>query len=222
MSGSIWLALTGAFVWGVLSIVLSPCHLSSIPLVIGFLAVQSQNNLRRSLWISTLFALGVLITITALGGATALMGRMLGDIGPYGKYVVGVVFLVVGLHLMDLIRLPGAGFGIRPLDTGSAYLTSLTLGLIFGLALGPCTFAFLAPVLGLVFELSHSNLTASIGLLAAFALGHCLVIVVVGVLATRIQVYLDWTDKSDAILWVKRTAGVLIILGGIYAFATAG
>lgn len=221
MGAGMWLALAASFAWGVCSILLSPCHLSSIPLIVGFLATQNQNNTRRSLILSVLFAIGILATIAIIGIITAMMGRMLGDIGPYGKYFVGIVFFAVGLYLMDLIKLPDFGFSLRPLETSSAYLASLTLGLVFGLALGPCTFAFLAPVLGLVFELANKNLLAAGGLLSAFAAGHCLVIIVVGVLATRIQAYLDWSNRSSVISWVKRVAGGLVILGGIYAFATA-
>jgi len=221
MGAGVWLAIAGSFAWGVCSIILSPCHLSSIPLVVGFLVSQSQNSLKRSLFISLLFAIGVLVTIGVIGIITALMGRMLGDIGPYGKYLVALVFLLVGIYLMDVVKLPNFGFGLKPLDAGSAFLTALLLGLVFGLALGPCTFAFLAPVLGLVFQLSNTHLPFAIGLLSAFALGHCLVIAGVGVLATRIQSYLDWSYRSSAIAWIKRAAGGLLILGGIYAFTTA-
>jgi len=35
---STWLALVGAFLWGVASVLLSPCHLAGIPLVVGFLS----------------------------------------------------------------------------------------------------------------------------------------------------------------------------------------
>ncbi len=33
VQGGPFLAITGSFLWGILSIVLSPCHLSSIPLI---------------------------------------------------------------------------------------------------------------------------------------------------------------------------------------------
>jgi hypothetical protein len=35
VGGAVWVALSAAFVWGVLSILLSPCHLTSIPLIVG-------------------------------------------------------------------------------------------------------------------------------------------------------------------------------------------
>ena len=42
--GSYSLALLAAFVWGILSILLSPCHLSSIPLIIGFLTAKVKRK----------------------------------------------------------------------------------------------------------------------------------------------------------------------------------
>jgi cytochrome c-type biogenesis protein len=221
MTANLWLAMAASFGWGVCSILLSPCHLSSIPLIIGFLSSQQVTSVKRAFALSTLFAAGIVVTIAIIGAITAVMGKMLGDIGPYGKYIVGALFIAVGLYLMGIIRLPDLGLKLRAQRTGSIYLTSLALGLVFGLALGPCTFAFLAPVLGVVFELAGKNLPAAMALLLAFAIGHCLVIISVGMAATRIQAYLDWSNRSTIIVWIKRVAGGLVIAGGIYSFATA-
>src|ERR1039458_9716939 len=92
------IALAAAAVWGVLSIILSPCHLASIPLIVGFVSEQGRGTTRRAFWTSTLFAMGILITIAAIGAITAAAGRMLGDVGRWGNYLVGGVFFLVGLH----------------------------------------------------------------------------------------------------------------------------
>ncbi|TFH12607.1 MAG: cytochrome C biogenesis protein, partial [Lentisphaerales bacterium] len=106
VEGSAGLALSAAFVWGVLSILLSPCHLASIPLIVGFIDQQGRITTRRAFTISLLFATGILITIGVIGAITAAAGRMLGDVGRYGNYFVAVIFFVVGLYLLDAIRLP--------------------------------------------------------------------------------------------------------------------
>ena len=97
VEGSAGLALTAAFVWGVLSILLSPCHLASIPLIVGFIDQQGQITTRRAFTISLLFAVGILITIGVIGAITAAAGRMMGDVGRWGNYGVAVIFFVVGL-----------------------------------------------------------------------------------------------------------------------------
>jgi cytochrome c-type biogenesis protein len=215
--GNFYLALLASFIWGILSIILSPCHLTSIPLIIGFLTSQSEKKTSRNILLALVFAVGILFTIAILGIITGALGRILGDVGPYGKYFVAIIFFIAGLYLMDIIRFPGTGTNIlRPLGIHSPFISAFTLGLIFGIALGPCTFAYMAPVLGIVFQLSNTDIIAAGALLLAFGLGHCGVIVTAGGLAARIQVYLNWTNRSNAILWIKRTAGFLVILGGIY------
>jgi cytochrome c-type biogenesis protein len=216
MYGNYSLALLASFVWGILSILLSPCHLSSIPLIIGFLTAQGEKKTSRAILLSFIFALGILVTIAAIGAITAALGRIMGDVGPYGKYFVAIIFFIVGLYLMDLIRLPDTGVNLRPLGIRSPFISAFILGLIFGIALGPCTFAFMAPVLGIVFQLSNTNAVAAGALLLAFGLGHCSVIVAAGGLTSRVQAYLDWTNRTKAVLWIKRIAGFLVILGGIY------
>jgi cytochrome c-type biogenesis protein len=219
--GSLVLAVLASFVWGVLSILLSPCHLSSIPLIIGFLTSKSEKKTSRGLLLAFIFAVGILLTIAVIGIITAALGRIMGDVGAYGKYAVAVIFVVVGLYLMDIIRLPDTGVSLHPIQTRSALWSAFVLGLVFGIALGPCTFAFMAPVLGVVFQLSTTNAIAAGVLLFAFGLGHCSVIVVAGGLAARVQTYLDWTNRSNVVLWIKRIAGFLVILGGIYTLYTS-
>jgi cytochrome c-type biogenesis protein len=219
--GSYPLALAASFAWGVASILLSPCHLSSIPLIIGFLTAKSEKKTSRGFLLAFVFAVGILLTIAIIGIITAALGRIMGDVGAYGKYALAVVFFVVGLYLMDIVRLPGSGMQLHPLQTRSEFLTALVLGLVFGIALGPCTFAFLAPVLGVVFQMSDTTPGLAGMLLLAFGLGHCSVIVAAGGLASRVQAYLDWTNRSNIVLWIKRGAGLLVVLGGIYALLAA-
>ena len=219
--GSFSLAFIASFAWGVLSILLSPCHLSSIPLIIGFLTAQREKKTSRGLLLALIFAVGILFTIIIIGIITAALGRIMGDVGPYGKYAIAVVFIVVGLYLMDIIRLPDTGVKLQPFGIKSVFFSAFSLGLIFGIALGPCTFAFMAPVLGVVFQMSSTNSIAGGMLLLSFGLGHCSVIVAAGGLTSRVQAYLDWTNRSSVVLWIKRVAGFLIILGGIYTFYTS-
>jgi len=88
---------------------------------------------------------------------------------------------------------------------------------MFGFALGPCTFAFLAPVLGVVFQISSSNPVSAGMLLLSFGLGHCGVIVAAGGIASRVQSYLEWTNRSNVVLWIKRASGILVVFAGIYS-----
>jgi cytochrome c-type biogenesis protein len=215
MTGAVWLALLASFGWGVLSILLSPCHLSSIPLVVGFISSQGKISLRRTFNISLIFAVGILITIAVIGIITVSLGRLMGDIGSIGNYLVAGIFFLVGLYLLDIIKLNWNSFGLRQTKT-KGLLAALILGLLFGLTLGPCTFAYMAPVLGIVFQTAQTNYFLAMVFLVAFGLGHCSIIVGAGTLTGKVQKYLNWSEDSKTILWIKRICGILVIFGGVY------
>ncbi len=209
------LALVGAFLWGVLSILLSPCHLTSIPLVVGYISHQGVKTLRKAFWTSFAFSFGILITIGLIGLVTALLGRMMGDIGKWGNYLVAAIFFIVGLVLLEIIRFDFPGLGQLKFKKKGAW-AALVLGLIFGIALGPCTFAYMAPVLAITLFSPSSSFIKDFLLLALYGIGHCLVIVMAGTFTEVIQKYLNWNEKSKGTLIVKRICGILVIIGGIY------
>lgn len=220
VEGHAAVAMGAAFTWGILSILLSPCHLASIPLVVGFIDDQGRISRRRAFWISTLFAVGILITIALIGVATAAAGRMMGDVGRYGNWFVTAIFLLVGLHLLDVIPMPWSGPGHVGLKRKGA-LAAFILGLVFGVALGPCTFAYMAPMLGVTFKLATTNVGYGVLLLLMYGVGHCAVIVFAGTFTEAIQKYLNWDEESQGTSIVKKTCGVLVILGGLWMIYTA-
>jgi len=209
------LALAGAFLWGVLSILLSPCHLTSIPLVVGYISQRELRSVKSAFWVSLAFSSGILITIGLIGLITSLLGRMLGDIGRWGNILVAGVFFLVGLHLLGIIRFDIPGL-TQPKFKQKGIWAALLLGLIFGIALGPCTFAYMAPVLAITLFSPSSTLVKNISLLAAYGAGHCLVIVLAGTFSGAIQKYLNWNERSKGTVIVKKICGVLVIIGGIY------
>jgi cytochrome c-type biogenesis protein len=220
VEGAPLIALTAAIVWGVLSIVLSPCHLASIPLIVGFISEQGKVTVRRAFWTATLFSVGILITIAAIGAVTAGAGRMMGDVGRYGNYFVAIIFFVVGLHLVGVIPLSFSGPGAVGMKR-KGLLAAFILGLVFGIALGPCTFAYMAPMLGVTFKLAATNYSYGALLLLAYGVGHCAVIVAAGTSTELVQRFLNWNEQSRGLGVLKVVCGVLVILGGVWLIYTA-
>jgi cytochrome c-type biogenesis protein len=215
VGGAPFMALAASFVWGILSIVLSPCHLASIPLIVGFIDEQGNITTKRAFVISLLFATGILVTIGLIGAITAAAGRMMGDIGPWGNYIVAVVFIVVGLHLLDIIPMPFGGTS-QPGMKKRGMFAAFILGLVFGVALGPCTFAYMAPMLAVVFSLGATQMWYGVLLLLAYGIGHCSVIVFAGTFTEVVQKFLNWNERSKGAVVVKKVCGVLVVLGGVY------
>jgi cytochrome c-type biogenesis protein len=215
VEGTPAIAVTAAVVWGILSILLSPCHLSSIPLIVGFIDKQGQMSTKRAFAISALFAGGILITIAAVGAVTAAAGRMMGDVGRYGNYFVAAIFFLVGLYLLDILPMPWSGPGQIGMKR-KGLLAAFLLGLIFGIAIGPCTFAYMAPMLVVTFRVASTALLYGILLLLAYGVGHCSVIVLAGTSTGLVQRYLNWNEKSKGAVILKRICGVLVLLAGLY------
>lgn len=221
VEGTPAIAIIAGLVWGILSILLSPCHLASIPLIVGFINGQGRISTRRAFYISGLFSVGILITITGIGAVTAAAGRMLGNIGPYGNYFVAAIFFIVGLILLGVIPMPFSGPGQIGIKR-KGMLAAFVLGLVFGIAIGPCTFAFMAPMLGVTFKAASTNFIYGIVLLLAYGLGHCSVIVFAGTFTEIVQRYMNWNEKSRGAIILRRLCGILVLIAGLYLIFTAG
>jgi cytochrome c-type biogenesis protein len=215
VSGTPLIAILASLAWGILSVILSPCHLASIPLIVAFIGEQRAITTRRAFHLALLFSLGILATITVIGVGTAAVGRMLGDLGPRVNYAVAVVFFVIGLHFLGVIPMP---FSAARARTGKrrGLAAALILGLVFGLALGPCTFAYMAPMLGVTLALGRTSMGYAVLLLAAYGVGHCAVIVAAGTFTEVVERYLRWSADSPGLGIVKKACGILVVLGGIY------
>jgi len=215
IEGAPLIAVVASFIWGILSIVLSPCHLTSIPLIIGYLSNQRELSTKKAFHLSIIFSVGILISIAVIGGITAAAGRILGDVGKIGNYVVAMVFLIFGLNLLGILPLNFPGLSTLK-SQRKGYFSVLSLGLVFGLALGPCTFAFMAPMLGIVFNLTAKNFLYGLVLLSAFAVGHCTVIITAGTSTRLVQQITKWDEQSKGITIIRKICGILVLLGGIY------
>jgi cytochrome c-type biogenesis protein len=215
-------AMAAAFAWGIFSVVLSPCHLSSVPLVVAYMSGGAEFPTgRRAAWLSVSFAAGIVTSIAVVGALTAAAGRILGDVGRVGSWLVALVFFAVGLNLLGVLPVPGfasvtAARGRR----GAA--GALLLGLTFGVALGPCTFAFMAPLLGIAFQASGSGHAGyGVLLVALYGLGHAATIALAGTSIQAVNRWLGWRRGARAVAAVKAVAGVAVILGGAYFIWTS-
>jgi cytochrome c-type biogenesis protein len=215
LQGAAWLAFVAAFVWGILSVLLSPCHLASIPLIVGFIGDQQVRTARQAFVLALLFAAGILITIAVIGAATASLGWMLGDLGRWPTCAVAVILVLVGLHLADVIPISFGG-PVQPNVKRKGLLAAFMLGLIFGIALGPCTFAFMAPMIAMTFKAAATTWTYGAALLLLYGVGHCGVIVLAGTSTEWVQRYLGWSEASRGPTVVKRVCGALVVLAGFY------
>lgn len=212
--------LAAALLWGILSIVLSPCHLAGIPLLVGYISRDPGPSTKKALRISAAFAGGVFLAVAALGVITLGAGRIAGDIGQTGGIVLSVLMILFGLNLMEVFTIPVPALSM-PGKRRSGLPGAALYGLVFGAAAGPCTFAFIAPLLGVILAAQATRPVFAAAMMGAFAVGHCGVILLAGTFSGSVCRLLNWNEKSKALLILRRAAGALVILAGIYLLRKA-
>jgi cytochrome c-type biogenesis protein len=218
MTGAFWLAAAGCFLWGMVSVLFSPCHLASIPLVVAYVAGQEKAlQPRQAAQYALLFTAGLFVTIAAIGVVCALLGRMLGDVGRYWQVVVGLLLVWVALGMLGVEKCTLSNSRLQRLNVkgrGGA----LGLGLAYGVLSGSCTFGFIAPILAIITV--QKQVLTGVLLILLFALGHCLPIVIAGSSTAAVRRLTEsevWTHSGG---WFKKGAAVVIGLLGIYFIGT--
>lgn len=216
LSSNPFVALLASFLWGMLSVLLSPCHLASIPLIIGYLDGQKDLSTRKALKLSTFFTLGILGMMAIIGLVTGLLGKLLGDVGSWTEPVMGVIFMIMAFFIADILQMPSFLRGGPGTKTKKGIWGAISLGFLLGIALGPCSFAFMAPILGIVFTSAGSQFVFALSLVLAYIIGHCLVIILAGTFAGSVQSYLKWSSNSRGTKIVRIVCGVLVFIAGLY------
>jgi len=215
MSQGLLLGGLGCFFWGVVSVLFSPCHLASIPLIIGY--VGGQNQLmegRKATLYAVVFTTGLFLTIAAIGVICSLLGRMLGDVGTYWTIVVGLILLWVALDMLGVAKCSLPGGGLMARFTLKGLTGAFVLGLAYGILSGSCTFGFIAPILAIISV--QDTFIAGIIFILLFGIGHCLPIAVAGSSTAMVKRLLANNNWQQGGLLVRKMAGSMIGLLGIY------
>lgn len=201
------------FVGGVVSSA-SPCVLAAVPLVVAAVGGGATSR-RRAVLLSLAFVGGLAACFTALGALAALTGTLIGDIGPWWRVLLAAVLVVMGLHLAGAIRLPMPRIeGARLRGAGPA--GAFALGALTGTLSSPCATPILVVILSLVaFE---RKVLWGTTLLAAYSLGHVVLLFLAGAASGFAAAYLG----SRAAVWAQRVHrgfGALMVLIGVWIVA---
>jgi cytochrome c-type biogenesis protein len=214
MVGGSAAAAIGCFLWGLISVLFSPCHLASIPLIVAYVAGQRALPApRQAAGYAVAFSLGLFVTIAAVGVLCALLGRMLGDIGSWWQALVGaaLVWAALGMLGVESCSLPASPIqrvNFRGLPGAMA------LGLAFGVLSGSCTFGFIAPILAIITV--QQEVATGVLFILLFAIGHCLPIAAAGSCTASVRRLLETSAWQGAASWFRRAAGAVILLLGLF------
>ena len=214
IAGGTAIAAMGCFVWGMISVLFSPCHLASIPLIIAYVGGQQRSlSPKQASSYALLFTMGLFITIAVIGVVCALLGRMLGDVGNYWQILIGLVLVWVALGMLGVEKCAVSGSLLYRLNLKGLF-GSFVLGLAYGVLSGSCTFGFIAPILAII--TIQRKVAAGILFIVLFAVGHCLPIVIAGSSTAAVRRLMENSAWQDAGNWFRKGASICIGILGIY------
>jgi cytochrome c-type biogenesis protein len=214
MAAGTALAAAGCFIWGMISVLFSPCHLASIPLIVAYVGGQQKALVpRQAASYAVAFSGGLFITIAVIGAICALLGRMLGDIGNWWQILIGGVLIWVALGMLGVEKCMMSGSLLYRLNF-RGLPGAFGLGLGYGILSGSCTFGFIAPILAII--TIQQKVATGILFILLFAIGHCLPIAVAGSSTAAVRRLVENSAWQGAGGWFRKAAGAMICLLGVY------
>ncbi len=206
------LAFGAVFLAGVISSA-SPCVLSTIPLVVGFVGGYSDGDRWKAFRYSLMFIVGLSLTFTAFGAAAGLLGTVFGVVGVWWYAIAGTVALVMGGQLMGLyeIRLP-IKRDFKPRQGG--IIGAFMLGLFFGLVSSPCATPVMVVLLTVI--TGKGQVLYGITLMFSYAVGHCLLMLVAGTFTGFVESFAKTRGVLNFSNWSRKVSGFIISLAGAW------
>ena len=228
---------------GVLSFV-SPCVLPLVPAYIGYLAGQATNTASSSLaaagaggetavveaqpnrWLIFLhgvfFVLGFsLVFILVFGFGAGLLGQLSNEFVSVRNIISrigGLLVIVLGLHVMGVIRIPFLYYDTRQQTQPRkelGLLGSAVMGVTFAAGWSPCVGPILSSVVFLAANSASFN--SSTVLLAAYTLGLGIPFLLTALLIDKASVQFRRLQRH--MHTIEIVSGVLMIAIGIWVFS---
>jgi len=214
ITGGSMIAAVGCFLWGMVSVLLSPCHLASIPLIVAYVGGQQKILSPKEAGLYSLaFTAGLFITIALIGVICAWLGRLLGDVGSFWQVAVGGVLIWVALGMLGVEKCEVSGSMLYRLNL-KGLSGAFGLGLAYGILSGSCTFGFIAPILAIITV--QQKVAVGMLFILLFAIGHCLPIAAAGSFTAAVRKLMENSVWQGAGAWFRKAAGLVISLLGAY------
>ena len=186
----------------------NPCCLALYPAAASCCApgsVDTHHPTRRVL----AFVLGVASATALLGLFAALAGRMMGQLGTPVRYVIAVIPILMGLHLVGFLRLPLSAVPARLMP--SNLFGAFGCGFLMSVAVSPCSTPVLASVLSYV-AYKGSVLYGAM-LLFVYGIGVAMPLFLVGTASSTVVRRLE---KYGYRRWGDKISGTALIALGLY------
>lgn len=209
-----WVAPLLALVAGLLTS-FTPCSLSSIPLVVGYVGGVGQRDTKRSFLLSLTFAGGAAVTFTTLGVAASIAGRLMGTSANWWYILLGVLMVLMALQIWEVFEIVPSSYLLAK-NTKRGFLGAFIAGVLGGIFSSPCSTPVLIALLAIV--AGKGSILWGAVLLLLYSIGHGILVVVAGTSVGFVQ-RLSANEKYGKVsTLLKITMGTFILLIGLYMF----
>jgi len=214
MSQLPWIAPLLALLAGVLTSV-TPCALSSVPLIIGYVGGTGQKDTKKAFLLSITFAVGTAITFTALGVVASAAGKLMGTSAGWWYILLGVLMVLMALQTWEIFNfIPSTNLLSKNRKRG--FVGALLAGVLGGIFSSPCATPVLIVLLGIL--AGGSNLAWGILLMLCYSIGHSALTIAAGTSVGFVQ-KLNESQKYGMFSKVlKILLGAVMIVMALYMF----
>lgn len=207
--------LLASFFGGLIASI-SPCSLSMLPIIIGYIGGYSEDKPLLTFFKMLFFILGTAVVFTTIGIICAVTGKVfISFFGSYFGLIIASFLVVMGLKLLDILdfEFPTIIKSIPKNDRGYAFLYPFLIGMIFALAGTPCSTPILAGIMA--FASVSKNIPFAVLMLFLFAIGQGVILILAGVFTSSLKNTQSVIKISEFLL---KLSGALLILSGLYIF----
>lgn len=209
-----WVAPGLALAAGIL-ISVTPCSLTGVPLIVGYVGGSGEKNARKAFLYSTVFAMGSAITFVTLGIAATSMGMLMGASSPIWYALLGVLMMLMALQTWEIFHfIPSVNLISKNRRRG--FLGAFLAGILGGIFSSPCSTPVLIALLAIV--AGEGKLLWGIFLMFLYSVGHSALAIAAGTSIGFVQ-KINASGKYKVVASVSKIImGVLILLIGFYMF----
>ena len=176
IANNLWLAPLLALLAGVLT-AFTPCALSTVPLVIGYVGGTGQKDTKKAFLLSATFAVGMAVTFTSLGVIASLVGKFLQGTGSWWYIVLGILMVLMALQTWEIFNFIPSTYAISK-NKRRGFIGAFLAGILGGLFASPCATPVL--VVLLAFVVKEGSIGFGILLLLLYSLGHSTLVLIAG------------------------------------------
>ena len=211
---NIWFAPVLAFLAGVLTSI-TPCALTSVPLVIGYVGGTGQRDAKKAFWLSVVFSAGMAVTFTILGTVASLLGRLIQGTGSWWYILLGILMLLMALQTWEIFNFIPSSHAISK-STKRGFTGAFFAGVLGGFFSSPCATPVLVVLLAMV--ATEGSLLLGILLLLLYSLGHSFLVLIAGTSVGFVHKLSSSEKYGSASKILRIVMGTFIVLIAFYMF----